>query len=150
MTFMVKKTLNVLLLVACAAALTACESRSTNESSIGSSNNELEEHPKAPPLPLEALELQLTSVCPINIRDWRRTYSYKWSPKSRKFDHNELVFLLERGPYRDLEPSREWRNVIEVVRLDDRPGIEVIFGYYNLSSKSFRFDVGKCPEKPGE
>jgi hypothetical protein len=51
---------------------------------------------------------------------------------------------FDKGPYPDLRPSRRWRDVLEVVAIDDRRGIEVLWGHYNLRTDKVEFEVGPC------
>jgi hypothetical protein len=99
-----------------------------------------------PPIPLDQLETKIEKLCPIDLGQWRRTYAYTWLHDSSRFANNELAFTFDKGPYPDLRPSRSWRDILEVVRIDDRPGIEVIFGHYNLKTGAVVFERNSCPD----
>jgi len=98
-----------------------------------------------PPIPLDQLETKIEKLCPIDLDQWRRTYAYTWLHDSRRFSDNELTFTFDKGPYPEFRPSRSWRDVIEVARIDDRPGIKVIFGRYNLKTGAVVFERNSCP-----
>lgn len=96
-------------------------------------------------IPLDEIEARITALCSIELGQWRRAYYYKWLPKLRRYDQNSISFSLDRGPYDDLRPGRAWRDLGNVVNLDDRPNIELIYGHYDLTTKAveFRFP-GPC------
>ena len=125
-----------------AFTISACDARRAPETVP----NQIATHPPLPPISLDVLEQRLVAVCPIQIQEWQRTYSYRWILEKRRYSSDELAFLLKRGPYEDLKPSRIWRDVADVSEMDDRPGVELIFGYYNLQTDTFNCDVGRCPE----
>lgn len=100
--------------------------------------------PSKPPIPLDQLEAKIEKVCPIQLAEWRRTYSYTWLHDLKRYSNEEISFSFDKGPYPDLRPSRSWRDVLEVVAIDDRRGIEVLWGHYNLRTGTVEFEVGPC------
>ena len=100
-----------------------------------------------PPVSLDELETKIEKLCPIDLDQWRRTYAYTRLHDSRRYSNNELTFTFDKGPYADLRPSRSWRDILEVVSIDDRPGIEVVLGRYNLKTGAVTFERNSCPDR---
>jgi hypothetical protein len=102
--------------------------------------------PSKPPIPLDQVEARIAKLCPVKLNEWRRTYSYRWRPELKNYSTEDLSFVFQKGPYPDFRPSRSWRDVREVAAIDDRPGVEVIFGHYQVNSGKVAFEVG-CDQK---
>ena len=101
-----------------------------------------------PPVPLESLDSVIVAKCQIDLEHWRRTYGNKWLPAERRFSGEQIAFLIQQGPYKDLMPGREWRDLGDVLNLDDRPNIELISGTVNIRTMAVTFDLGRCSNRP--
>ena len=98
----------------------------------------------SPPMPIDQIELLISRQCPVPLGNWKRVYSFRWSAQKREFSRDELSFILTKGSYPDLRPSRKWSDIRDAAVIDDRPGIDVIFGHLNLKTNEVVLDVGKC------
>lgn len=147
-----KKTCPVLLVMSVAMVIAGCD-RGSSQNDMNTAEapalmpERVVKHapmPSTPPIPLEQLESKIEKRCSIDLDQWRRTYAYTWLHEPKRFSNGELSFSFDKGPYPDLRPSRSWRDLIEVIEIDDRPGIEVIFGHYNLKTHALKFEMGPC------
>jgi hypothetical protein len=98
-----------------------------------------------PPQPLEQLERKINALCGLNLKDWRRVYSYKWNPDERAFSLSYISFAFDKGPYEDLRPDRVWRDIRDAIIIDDRPNILSVYGHYNPESNHIEIVSGSCP-----
>ncbi len=141
-----KNGVALLLILVNAIALPGC----TGRDGANASEDQLTPNPlgvamhDAPPLSLAIPEKAIEEMCKVDLRNWSRRYSYRWMPTERAFSKQDLSFVLRKGPYPDLGPSREWKDIREVVQIDDRPGILSVFGHYNIKSRKLTFEVGDC------
>ena len=146
-----KNTASLLFLVSIASGVVGCNQASTQDDTNAVERSGLlpervihrPQMPK-PPIPLEQLEAKIEKVCPIEIERWQRIYSYRWLHDHKRYSTEDLSFVFRRGAYDDFRPSRSWRDVVEVTQIDDRPGIEIIFGHFHLKTGKLEFEVGSC------
>ncbi len=103
--------------------------------------------PPGPPVPLEQVEAAILRECPLDIEQWRRTYSYRLVPGRGQFSREFITFSFDKGPYPDLRPAREWRDLREIITVDDRPGISIIFGNFDLRRKAVDIELGECHDR---
>lgn len=140
--------LGVLVAMTCSG----CSDNSSNAIGNAARSNDLDpplagpevQMPPSPPLPLERVEAAVEQACPINVKEWRRVYSYRWIPR---FAPDFITFSFDKGPYADLRPSRSWRDIRTAVGIDDRPGISVMVGHYHIGTGRIDFELGPCSER---